>query len=393
MALPVEYQWCNPIALREARTRLRLSLDNVVSQWNAKWGDEEPLELDVLESWEEGKSEPELTDLEFLSELYVCPVGWFFLDHIPREIAKLDFRGVKSAGITGAGQQAVARFLADVEWIEAAAAESGTFPRLNLGSISLEDVPSQIARAERERLGFSESIRSNWASPEDAFRWWRVRIESLGVFCLMGKLPAEEIRGASFRASSGAGYILVNSEDGEYFTGRTFTLLHEYVHLLLGSDYVCDFLGSQQGSRIEQFANAVAASILVTQAEIWDRLRELKLDSYRDNWADAALRDIASPFKVSKDVVLIFLEQMDLTPRGHYWGKQSAWKREPRTGKGWARPKTIARRTLDRFGNTFVRTALDPSLSIPPVELAEVLNIKVERLADLRAELASQIGD
>ena len=77
--------WTNPTVLTWARDRMGMTRREVAEQscrlsparYYARVSEQQ------LEEWETGKSEPELRHLETLAEIYCCPVGYFFLDHIP----------------------------------------------------------------------------------------------------------------------------------------------------------------------------------------------------------------------------------------------------------------------------------------------------------------------
>jgi len=79
-------RWINPDALRGMRERRRLSLEEVAARSKALVSQHyEPISAEDLRRWEEGEAEPDLAHLETLSEIYNCPVGYFFLDELPEE--------------------------------------------------------------------------------------------------------------------------------------------------------------------------------------------------------------------------------------------------------------------------------------------------------------------
>src|SRR2546421_542555 len=94
MNSPLEYAWVKPESLSAARLRLGLTPEAVASQSKKLRSGYSEIETADLASWEAGRSAPELDSLETLGKIYVCPVGWFFLDRLPREPKRLDFRGV-----------------------------------------------------------------------------------------------------------------------------------------------------------------------------------------------------------------------------------------------------------------------------------------------------------
>ncbi|MGC8743590.1 MAG: hypothetical protein ACP5T0_06910 [Verrucomicrobiia bacterium] len=71
-----------------------------------------------MKDWESGKAEPEMEHLETLSEIYVCPVGWFFLDSPPKEDLPLSFRGLSKPKdkLESLSQRTLRRFIELARW-------------------------------------------------------------------------------------------------------------------------------------------------------------------------------------------------------------------------------------------------------------------------------------
>lgn len=242
----------------------------------------------------------------------------------------------------------------------------------------------ELVTKERGRLEFKPEVRRRWSSESDAFEWWRSRIESLGVFCFIMKLAPGDIRGASIWRPSGFPAVLVNHEDIETSAGRIFTLIHEYGHLILKrSGYACDFRGSQQGSTIERHANRFAAHMLVNEAEFVERLKQLNLDKYQEEWGDSTLDKIRQDFKVSRNVIVIKLEELKFAPEGFYQTKRMQWdKRKPFGRRSLTTAHTtLAERKLRAIGYSLAKILSHPSIEqcIPLLDLSYVLDMKIKQ--------------
>ena len=385
MSVVANFGWVNPRCLEQARKRLRLAPEEVAAQARQLGSEYKGITAKALELWEVGRKDPELRHLEALSQIYVCPVGWFFLSDIPAQPLALDFRGVAPGAKVGArGMQTLSRFLDLADWAEEVAIQTSQFMAPSIGQASLQDEIGHVVAVERRRLRFDAPVRAEWESNDDAFNWWRRQIEDLGVFCFVMRLPTSEVRGASYWGKHGAAFILVNSEDAESATGRTFTLLHEYAHLVLRESLVCDFRGSNTGARVERFANRFAARMLLDYSEINARLQELGVCLFRDQWGDAMLDRIRDPFRVSRDVVSICLEELELAPKGFYAKKRSMWAGQKRFGKAKAPPpgRTQAVQRLRMVGGTLARilSSKQAESTLSVLDVAEVLDVKVEKL-------------
>lgn len=379
------FEWVNPGNLESARKRLRLTPKEVAEQASQLGSAYSGITEKALQDWEAGKKEPELRHLEALSEIYVCPVGWFFVEDIPPSPKALDFRGVAPGAQVGSrGMQTLHRFLELADWSEEVAIRTKQFTAPALGRANLRDKIDDVVGLERKRLGFDPRVRSQWQLKNDAFDWWRRRIEALGVFCFVMRLPTSEVRGASYWGKQGGAFILVNSEDAESATGRLFTLLHEYAHLILHENRVCDFRGSREGAKVERFANRFAARMLVDDTELRERLKALGTARFRERWGDAMLDNIRKPFHVSRDVIAIYLEELELAPRGFYAMKRGAWANRRSFGRSKTPQPghTQAEQRLKMLGGTLAKvlSSKQAEAELSPLDLAEMLDVKVERV-------------
>ncbi len=386
MAAVGTFDWANPHAMREARERLKITLDRVAAQ--SEGLDEDFLRVaarDVAE-WELGTAEPGFEQLRTLAEIYVCPVGWFFLDHIPREEVKLDFRGLgPSTMLSPETRQTLARFVETIEVTERVAKDAGHSLQPRLVPGDLANVESVVFE-QRRSLGFSEKVRESWTSPEAAFDWWRSRVEGLGIYCFVMPLESGDIRGASLRGPGGGAFILINTQDAEWNTGRLFTLLHEFGHLIASQSLVCSFRGDS-----ERMANRFAARMLLGHGELRTRLAELELLAFRTLWSDAVLDEIRKPFFVSRDVVSIGLQELALAPPDFYFSRRALWSSRAkrsgatRKGGGGGRPKKTYELRLTKLGYSFASLVSSPQVyeRVSPLELAYMLDVKVERVPEI----------
>jgi len=379
--------WANIKILRWARERLKMSYEDV-EELSRKLGKfYTPIDAGELEKWEKGLSQPELEHLETLAEIYVCPVGYFFLDEVPREQDALSFRGLsKNADeLSPSSLRTLHLFLEKARMIVHIIKEAGVEIKKEIrqGQYSAYDNPVEIARIERIRLGFSPNVRAEWNGYEDAFNWWRQRIESQGVFCLQMKLEPSEIRGASAWIE-GYPFILINHSDAEAATGRLFTLLHEYAHILISNEgLVCDFRGVEKGKNPEPFANKFAANCLISKDEFRRKLIELGENKFKENRSDRVLEEIKKALFVSKDVVAIMLQEMNLAPKDFYARKRAQWDKRKLWGRGGKRQK-MPEKKFNEFGLMTTRLIAHKNLEekIPIIELSYLLDMKVERVKE-----------
>jgi transcriptional regulator with XRE-family HTH domain len=112
-------KWVNQDVLCWARKRLNMTIDEVAEESKKLAGQfYAALTPKQLTEWERGKSQPDLEYLETLSEIYVCPVGYFFLDQTPTEEFPMSFRGIsKDRRLVGStSKRSLQRFIELAHW-------------------------------------------------------------------------------------------------------------------------------------------------------------------------------------------------------------------------------------------------------------------------------------
>ncbi len=118
--MPTETTWVNPETLRRLREESGLTIPSVGEQsQKLKRAHFVAVTAAQLQQWEAGQSAPELEHLETLSELYQCPVGYFFLATPPRERTPLSFRGLapgKEQRFGATTRASLRRFVELSEW-------------------------------------------------------------------------------------------------------------------------------------------------------------------------------------------------------------------------------------------------------------------------------------
>jgi len=132
--------------------------------------------------------------------------------------------------------------------------------------LSVQDAATKLSSI----INFDLNSFRKCAKPEDAFSYLRKLVENIGTFVLLignlgshhTNIPVEAFRGFAL-ADEIAPIIVINDQDAP--AARSFTLLHELTHILLGATGLS---GSRAESRIERYCNDVASFILLPAGEI-----------------------------------------------------------------------------------------------------------------------------
>lgn len=230
---------------------------------------------EMLRRYEHGEKEASRTLIAKMAGVYRRPLLVFYLPSPPAQAERgEDFRTlpeelrIESKGPLDAlvrdiyvRQDLVKNVLQDVE---------EAFLRDYVGSIGVEFEPSVVSEKIANLIGFDLYEFRRYGKPEEAFSYLRKLIEDIGTFVLlMGNLgshhtniPVEAFRGFAL-SDKIAPFIVINDMDAP--PARSFTLLHEFTHILIGATGLS---GSRAEQKIERYCNDVASLLLLPANEL-----------------------------------------------------------------------------------------------------------------------------
>lgn len=186
-----------------------------------------------------------------------------------------------------------------------------------VASSSLTEGANIVAKRISDSLRIPER-RTDWGkTPTEFFKQLRTATEALGVFVLLvgdlgshhSVLSEDVFRGFAL-ADSIAPFIVINDHDAR--TARSFTLLHELVHIYLGRSGVSGARESirenTEEGRIKQFCNDVAGLVLLPESFAPHRPAALA----RGDEPSAAkyIEDVAKQWMVSEPLVAFRLRRL-----------------------------------------------------------------------------------
>jgi Zn-dependent peptidase ImmA (M78 family)/transcriptional regulator with XRE-family HTH domain len=316
----------------------------LILEWARHQAAFEPEEVEIelkippgaIQAWEKGLEYPDIEMLRRLSHLYDVPFSYFFLKVPPKEPPLRDYRGVpeeKRTKLSRDTKLALREFRRLHRLARTLQEIAGMPVSVELGKAHPGLDPKEVAERELKTLGVTRDLRQTWLSKEEAYHSWRRAVEALGPFVFSLRMPSSECRGAAVLGETTYA-ILVNQNDAP--AARSFTLLHEYYHLLLGRNnelMVCD----QFPGDTETLANRFAALVLLPEDEFLGILKEKQLDHYQRWWPDDVLSELSGYFHVSRDVIAIRLENLEFAPPSFYRQKRERWDKVYRHRGGFAR--------------------------------------------------------
>jgi Zn-dependent peptidase ImmA (M78 family)/transcriptional regulator with XRE-family HTH domain len=182
------------------------------------------------------------------------------------------------------------------------------------------DVVAEIAAVERRR--FQLPLERQFAvKPREFFLMLRAKVEAQGVFVYARNLgAAKNCRGFTLIDERALPAAVINSTEGTY-GAKTFTIMHEYAHVLLREAGISD---ENRSNVVEKFCNRFAAHFLMPMADFKKHALQIRRDRH---WTEHDLAILANKFSVSKSATALHLEDADLVRRGFYDALKAEWKK------------------------------------------------------------------
>jgi Zn-dependent peptidase ImmA (M78 family) len=363
---------------------------------------------DRVQAWEAGKAVPTIAQLRKAAEVYKRSLAVFFLSAPPEGFDTLrDFRRLDGADAghwspelheefrRAHTQRDFARELAETE--ERELPDAWRIP------VSADDSDAEIAariRAALIKVG-PLPIPPAAPSPYEHLNAWVSAIEASGVLVLAtrgGKVVVDEMRGMSLYFDV-LPVIVLNG--GDYPRPRLFSLLHEFVHLVLHTEGLCDVVTDDQprtaDRSLEARCNAIAAAVLMPAAEVRARPEVNARKDIPAAWDYDTLRPVAAQFGVSAEAFLRRLSTLGLVPLELYRQRRAEFiaahddeaDRTRASGGDWYRS------TVRNLGKAYVRAVTDAHRRrvIDSNTAAIYLDAKVSQIPRLAesAELRSMV--
>lgn len=361
-----------------------------------------------IEQWESGETHPTIAQLRGLAAAYKRPLAVFYLSDPPMGFQALrDFRrladaeaGALSPSLRGAIQRAHSVREAALELRAIAGEEIARSP-----TVAASKDPERYGVAARELLSVGIEAQIAWMDPGRALAAWIEAISDQDVLILqVQSIPIAEMRGFSLYADR-LPVVVLNGADSA--RGRIFTLLHEFIHVLLGAEGVCDLhtarVNRTPSDDVEIFCNQAAAAALMPSALF--RAEPKVLAARNDGrWSSEDLVTLSERYSVSQEAVIRRLYSLSLTSwdflqerlaefRAAYDEAREELKRRRAEAAKPGGPSYYKMKVRD-LGRPFISLALDAYYrrEITGADLFEFLEIKVSQIPKLEEELALTAG-
>lgn len=341
----------------------------------AEAADKIDIDADRLTAWENPGDEatPSIPQLRKCAALFKRPLAVFYLPEPPtgfqvmRDLRRLPGTGLRHFSPTLQLEIRAASERRELA-IDLATDLDEELPKFTLHAQITED-PEAVGERLREALGVTDELQEHWrdADGRTGFNAWRSRIEQVGVLVFQTTaLASEEASGFALYARISP-VISINRKDA--LTRRTFSLLHEFAHLMIHvsgvSDLETDEKRPPEDQRIEVFCNQVAAAALMPKDTLLAQPGVAEQGQHSEQWTDQQISDLARRFNVSREAIVRRLLTFQRTTSNFYARKRSQYIAEYQAHR--ARQKEQAKdikrnmptETVSHFGKPLVRMLLN----------------------------------
>lgn len=264
-----------------------------------------------------GEKQPTFTQLSEIAKKINIPTGLLLLDNpVEVESSRLQFRTLNSSRLEGISEE-LRDTIIEMESKQAFLREEIEYTLDFIGSCSIHDDILSVASKIRQELQLDKNFQEKITEGK-MLSFLRKKINKIGVFVFLnGKVGDNTKRPLSLKEFRGfvlsdnkAPIIFINQKDET--NGKVFTLIHELVHLFVGSEEIFVDAGDYTFDKEEAFVNKVTAEILVPADIFADTVEKIR-DSQDDK-----IQFLANQFSVSKMVIAIRLFEMNFINRASF---------------------------------------------------------------------------
>ncbi|MCL4785394.1 MAG: ImmA/IrrE family metallo-endopeptidase [Verrucomicrobia bacterium] len=356
------------------------------------------VEVETLRQWEAGEERPSIPQLRKLGEVYRRPLAVFFLPEPPKDFdPQREFR--RLPGVTPQNESPELRLVLRTALFRREAARElyermgEPIPELRT-AVHPGESEEVVAQRIRELLGITWEMQLAWPSPYAALNAWRSAVERTGILVFQtGEVELREMRGTSIPHGP-LPVIVLNNADAPH--GRIFTLLHEFVHILLGKGghATSPMEGRQmpEDQVLERVSNRFAAATLLPRAYF---LAEAAKHPDAMAGDEAGLRRLANCIKASPEAILRRLLALHKVPASVYRQKRRDWQKRP-----WFRPPQggggppIEVRVVSSIGRPFASLVLEgyQRNAVSSGDVVDFLGVQLKHLSKIANQLAPEPG-
>ena len=252
--------------------------------------------------------------------------------------------------------------------------------KADVPSTTIDDDPFLLAKKQREKLGVSIEEQFSFKNAYEAFNRWRDAVEAQNILVFQFKFPVESARGFSLMDKEPS-VIVLNFTDN--ILARTFTLFHEYAHILLKMPEIyVEGDTINQYPEVENWCNKFASEFLLPESVL------KKENAYREfinktRSLEDTLKILSERFKVSRHSILTKFKILNIISKEKYEEGKAKLEEEFRIKEHFFLPPY--KRCIQEKGKKFVSIVMDSKERglITSADAIEYLSLKLNNLKKL----------
>lgn len=323
----------------------------------------------------------DLADLEAMARFFSRPWPYLLIDEPERPPAVGRDHRRRPGDVTALSRELLEALRASDEQLETILE---LFPEERMSIVQSDISAGSVEDAGAALRVFLDVSVEQQLSPRDEFKALRTWIDALderAIYVAQRKLDDSSVRAFSlFRE----GHALAVLDTGDSGWARSFSLLHELVHLQMRSAGICDL---DERSSTERWCNAVAAATLMPPA----LLTNMDTGALRGSVeiADDALRATARQLGVSQLALLIRCRDLKIVDDEQYDGLFARWAQRRSAAAARTRGGDYYINTLNRVGRRYTRRVLNAlgENVISRQDAAAALDVREHQLKRLARQL------
>ena len=355
------YAHINKSTLRFVREQKAISFDYVTRITKFK--------EDKLSLWESTDSDkfPTINQAKTIAKCYRIPFAGLYMNaqdinikHLPK---MRNLRSLPNAIVDNSALNlAIADVLSARELLlESKRALKETVVQFNMSINCPDDNVAQWAGEIRRTLGIDSNVQYKCRSTRQFYLYIRNLVEAAGTFvhCFTG-VDTEIVRGFAIYEDT---MPIIGLNNDDRYPAKTFSIIHELVHLIKRSSAVCNDMTNSLSLQAEEvFCNAVAGAVLVPIVNLSRQLGEYTQDEIDLD----VVSSLADKFSISKEVICRRLLDTGKITQQRYSQLTTAIKlqfeserraaQEYRKITGQVIPRNMSREAIDQNSSALCRT-------------------------------------
>jgi Predicted Zn peptidase len=348
-----------------------------------------------FEAWEQGELKPTMRQVVDLAQFFHRPLSIFFMS-TPPELPPLaaEYRrlpGVKPGHESPELRLALRQMLTRRDNALNLSGELDESVSNFMLRARLNESPVAIGNRLRAELHVTIDEQLQWHNEYRAWNSWRAAAESLGILVFQfTKVSLLEARGLALLRMP---FPVVGINGKEIPEAKSYTLLHEVIHLMLASEKqevpaLHEKRSAKEWDKVERFAEIASSHALIPEVALKAEIQSAGLEN--SGWGIDETRSIARRFRVTPLAMATRLRESGYLTWKSYREWRNAWDAyvaslPPRKG-GFATPEIKA---INRNGRPFTQLVLEALSAnrITSIDASRYLNLKFEHFDKLRTLL------